>query len=76
MTNGKQELEETMEVQFQPVFDKQTVPEGRAGHRAGGKETESTGQFRVPSRGSVRRREDGGRGTSNSIGRSERMESS
>ena len=60
MTNGKQELEETMEVQFQPVFDKQTVPEGRAGHRAGGKATESTGPFRVPSRGSVRRREDGG----------------
>ena len=33
-------------------------PEGRAGHRAGGEETDSTGQFRVPRSGSVRRRED------------------
>ena len=32
-------------------------PEGRAGHRAGGGgETDSTGQFRVPRRSSVRRR--------------------
>ena len=36
-------------------------PEGRAGHRAGGIETESTGQFHVPRRGSVQRREDGER---------------
>ena len=36
-------------------------PEGRAGHRAGGEETESTGQFRVPRRGSVQRQEDGER---------------
>ena len=49
-------------------------PEGRAGHRAGGKETDTTGQFRVPRRGSVRRREDGERGTSKSTGRSERVE--
>ena len=50
--------------------------EGRGGHRAGGKETESTGQFRVPMRGSVRRREEGERGTSKSAGRSEGVESS
>ena len=49
-------------------------PEGRAGHRAGGKETDTTGQFRVPRRGSVRRREDGERGTSKSTGRRERVE--
>ena len=36
-------------------------PEGRAGHRAGGEETDSGRQFRVPRRGSVRRREDGER---------------
>ena len=51
-------------------------PEGRAGHRAGGEETDSTGQFRVPRRGRVRRREDGERGTSKSTGWSERVESS
>ena len=51
------------------------MAEGRADHRAGGKETESTGQFRVSRRGSVRRRESGERGTSKSAGRSERMES-
>ena len=39
-------------------------------------ETDSGGQFRVPRRGSVRRREDGERGTSKSTGRSERVESS
>ena len=36
-------------------------PKGRAGHRAGGEETDTTGQFCVPRRGSVRRREDGER---------------
>ena len=36
-------------------------PEGGAGHRARGKETKLTGQFRVPRRDSVRRREDGER---------------
>ena len=36
-------------------------PEGRAGHRAGGEETDSGGQFPVSRRGSVRRREDGER---------------
>ena len=40
----------------------------RAGHRAGGKATYSTGQFRVPRRGSVRRREDGEKGASKSAG--------
>ena len=49
-------------------------PKGRAGHRAGGEETDTTGQFCVPRRGSVRRREDGERGTSKSTGRSERVE--
>ena len=34
-------------------------PEGRAGHRAGGEETDSGGQFRGPRRGSMWRREDG-----------------
>ena len=53
------------------------APDGRAGHRAGGEETDSDGQFRVSRRGSVRRRrEDGERGTSKSTGRSERVESS
>ena len=51
-------------------------PEGRAGHRAEGEETDSGRQFRVPRRGSVRRREDGERGTSKSTGWSERVESS
>ena len=51
-------------------------PEGRAGHRAGGEETDSGRQFRVPRRGSVRRREDGERGTSKSTSWSERVESS
>ena len=50
------------------------IGKGRAGHRAGGEETDTTGQFRVPRRGSVRRREDGERGTSKSTGRSERVE--
>ena len=51
-------------------------PEGRAGHRAGGEETDSGEQFRVHRRDSVRRREDGERGASNITGRSERVESS
>ena len=36
-------------------------PEVRAGHRAGGEETDSTRPFRVPRRGSVRRRKNGER---------------
>ena len=36
-------------------------PEGTAGHRAGGEETDSGEQFRVHRRESVRRREDGER---------------
>ena len=51
-------------------------PEGRAGHRTGGEEIDSGGQFRVPRRGSVRRREVGERGMSKSTGRSEGVESS
>ena len=51
-------------------------PEGSAGHRAEGKQNESTGQFRVSRRGSVWRRDDGEIVTSKSAGRSERMESS
>ena len=46
-------------------------PEGRAGHRAEGEETDSAKQFRVHRRHSVRRREYGERGTSKSTGRSE-----
>ena len=41
-----------------------------------GEETDSGEQFRVHSRGSVRRREDGERGTSKSTGWSEHVESS
>ena len=44
-------------------------PEGSSGHRAGGEETDSGIQFRVPRRSSgVRRREDGETGTSKSTG--------
>ena len=38
--------------------------------------TDSTGEFRVPRRGCVGRRENGERGTSTNTGRSERVESS
>ena len=88
VTNGKQELQETMEMErfvyqtwaeTEPREDGSAAhrpPEGRAGHRAGGKDTESTGQFCVPRWNRVWRREDGERGTSKSAGRSERMESS
>ena len=76
VTNGKQELQETME-EWNGLFIKHGLklnlektevlhnrpPEGRAGHRAGAKDTESTGQFRVPRWGRVRRREDRERGT-------------
>ena len=78
VANGKQELQETW-AETEPREDGSVAhrpPEGRAGHRAGGKDTESTGQFRVPRRGSVRRREDGERGMSKSAGWSECMESS
>ena len=51
-------------------------PEGRAGYRAGGEETDSGEKFRVHRRGSVRRREDEERGASKSTGRIERVESS
>ena len=44
-------------------------PAGTAGYRAGGEEPDLGGQFRVPRRGSVRRREDRERGMSKSAGR-------
>ena len=80
VTNGKQEtLEEwngffvyQTRAETGPREDgsaAQKPPEGRAGHRAGGKDTESTGQFRVPRWSRVWRREDGERGTSKSAGR-------
>ena len=88
VANDKQELHETME-EWNGLFTKHGLklkpredgsaahrpPEGKAGHRTGGggRETGSTGQFRVPRRGSVRRRENGERGTSKSTGRSERV---
>ena len=87
MANGKQELQETME-EWNGLFTKHGlklnlektevlhIGHQRAGHRAGGEETYSTGQFRVPRRGSVRRRENGERGTSKSTGWSECVESS
>ena len=88
VANGKQELQETME-DWNGLFTIHGLkqpreygsaahrpPEGRAGHPAGGEETYSTGQSRVPRRGCVRRWEDGDRGKSKSTGRSERMESS
>ena len=63
VANGKQELQETMHGGVES-FVYQTraredgsvahrPPEGRAGHRAGGEETESTGHFRVPIGGAV-----------------------
>ena len=75
MANGKQELQETLEewnglftrhglkinVEKTEVLHMHRPPEGRAGHRAGGEETDSGRQFRVSRRGSVRRREDGER---------------
>ena len=87
--NGKHELQETLE-EWNGLFTRHGLkinlektevlhikpPKGRAGHRAGGEETESGGQFRVSRRGSVRRREDGESGTSKSTCRSERVESS
>ena len=86
--NGKQELQESLE-EWNGLFTRHGLkinvektdraahrpPEGRAGHRAGWQETDSGGQFRVPRRGSVRRLEDGERGTSKSTGRSECAES-
>ena len=75
VANGKQELQETLEVsgklavyltraEDKPREDGSAAhrpPEGRAGHRAGGEETDSGEQFRVHRRGSVRRQEDGER---------------
>ena len=69
VANGKQELQETngeverfvyqTRAETQPREDGSAAhrpPKGRAEHRAGGEETDITGQFRVPRRGSVRRR--------------------
>ena len=50
-------------------------PEGRAGHRAGEEDTDSGGKFRARRSGSVRRREDGERGTSKNTCGSEPAES-
>ena len=89
VANGKQELQETLE-EWNGLFTRHGLkinvdktggaahrpPERRAGHRAGGEETDSGRQFRVSRRGSVRRREDGERGTSKSTGWSDRVESS
>ena len=91
VANGKQELQETLE-EWKGLFTRHGLKiniektevlhiglqarKGRAGHRAGGEETDSGRQFRVSRRGSVRRREDGERGTSKSTGWSDRVESS
>ena len=88
VANAKQELQEILE-EWNGLFTRNGLklnlkngsaahrpPEGRAGHRAGAEETDSTGQFRVPGSGSVRRREDRERCTSKRAGRSERVESS
>ena len=73
VANGKQELQETME-EWNGLFTKHGLKlnlektevlhiahqrKGRAGHLAGGEETDPTEQFRVPRRSSVGRREDG-----------------
>ena len=90
VANGKQELQESLEecngqftrhglkinLEKSEVLHICRPPEGRAGHRAGGEETDSRGHVRVPRRDSVWRREGGERGTSKSTGRSERVESS
>ena len=70
VANGKQELQEILAVWKCCT----QATRGRAGHLAGGEETDSTGQFHVPRRSRVRRREDGEGGTSKSTGRSERVE--
>ena len=88
VANGKPELQETLE-EWIGLFTRHGLKinredggaahrpsEGRAGHRAGGEETDSGRQFRVSRRGSVRRREDRERGTSKSTAWSERVESS
>ena len=93
VANGQHELQETLE-EWNGLFTRHGLkinlektdrsaahmpPEGRAGHRAGGEETDSGGgQFRISRRGSVRRRRErkGERGTSKSTGRSECVESS
>ena len=88
VANGKHELKEKLE-EWNGLFTRHGLKinvektvvlhrpkEGRAGHRAGGEETDSVEQFRVPRRGIVWRREDGARGTLKSTGRSERVESS
>ena len=70
VANGKQELQETLESLWNGLFTRHGLkvtedgsvahrpPEGRAGHRAGGEETDSGGQFRVSRKSSVQRRED------------------
>ena len=86
VANGKQGLHKTME-EWNGLFIKHGLKRNlektevlHIGHQRGKLDMELEGkklnQFRVPRRRSVRRREDGERGTSKSTGRSERMESS
>ena len=87
VANGKQELQETLE-EWNGLFARHGLKVNvektevlHIGHQReeldieleGKKLTQST-QFRVPRRGSVRRREDGERGTSKSTSWSERGE--
>ena len=85
LANTKQELQESLE-EWTGLFTRhglkinlEKTEVRHIGHqqeelRAGGEDTESGGQFRVPRRGSVRRREDGERGTSKNTCQSERAE--
>ena len=89
VVNGKHELHGTME-ECNGLFTKHGLKLNlektevlHIGHQREeldieleGKKVTQRGQFRVPRRGSVRRRENGERGTSKSTDRSERVESS
>ena len=88
VANGKQELQETME-EWNGLFTKHGLKLNlertevlHIGHQREELDIELEGEKLtqrdsfVYRRGSVRRREDGERGTSKSVGRSERMESS
>ncbi len=84
MANGKQELQQTLE-EWNGLFTRHglkiNLEKTEVLHIGHQREelvigTDSGGQFCVPRRGSVWRREDGDRGTSKSTGRSDRVESS
>ena len=80
VANGKQELQETME-EWNGWFTKHGLKlnlekREELDIELEGKKLTQRDRFRVPRRGSLRRREDGERGTSKSAGRSERVESS